>query len=247
MTTTGVRFPTAPRWYRPILAAEDAILHRLRDRLPTQAHLHDEQSAQASDFAWNERLGVLAAERMVPGNNASPYMVAHVARYVWAMGIARGKRAVDLGSGDGYGAELLSWVCPDVVGVDISAKAVDAARTRYPRPQFRQGDLTSAENIPSADVAVCFEVLEHLRDPQALLAAVATRVPRLLVSIPNPLAGGSHINPHHIVDWPLRTVKAHLRRAGARRIRAYHQGLWQHQVRRTAAPYHVIWLFDVQF
>lgn len=245
MTTT--RFATAPRWYRLVLSLEDAILYRFRDRLPTQAHLHDEANTATSNFVLNERLGVLAAERMVPGNNASPYMVQHVARYLWAMGRVRGQRVLDLGCGDGYGSELLSWVCPQVVGIDISESALAHARRLYSRPEYRHGDLTNPAELPDADVAVCFEVVEHLHNAQELLDAVGSRVPRLLMSVPNPLVGGSHINPHHVNDWPLRTVRTNLRRAGATRIRAYNQGLKRYGVRRFAASCHSAWLFDVRF
>jgi SAM-dependent methyltransferase len=242
-----LKFPTAPRWYRPVLAAEDAILYRLRELLPTQAHLHDQSNTATTDFVLNERLGVLAAERMVPGNNSSPYMIQHVARYLWAMNRVRGCRVLDLGCGDGYGSELLSWVCPEVTGIDISETVLAEARERYRRPHFRCADLTVAEDIPDADVAVCFEVIEHLHNAQQLLNAVGARLPRLLLSAPNPLAGGSHINPHHVNDWPMSRMKANLRRAGAKRIRTYNQGLHRYQVRRFAAPYHSAWLLDVRF
>lgn len=245
MSTT--RFPSAPGWYRPILAAEEALLHRLRHRIPTQAHLHDQAHLDTCNFVLNERLGVLAAERMVPGNNASPHMIQHVARYVWAMARVRGLRVVDLGCGDGYGSELLSWVCPEVVGVDIDEGTLAAARTRYQHAKFHLGDLTDPMSIPQGDVAVCFEVIEHLPDAKELLAAVAGRVPRLLMSVPNPLISGSHINPHHVNDWPRSLVKANLRNVGAKSIRSYNQGVRRYDVRRFAASYHGTWLFDVRF
>lgn len=239
-------FASAPPWYRTVLRAEDALLYSLRDRLPTSAHLQDGE-VETSGFVLNERLGVLAAERMVPGNNASPYMVQHVARYVWAMSAVQGKRVADLGCGDGYGSELLSWVCPEVIGVDVSEEALGHARECYSGPEFRQGDLTQPAGVPDADVAVCFEVLEHLHDGPALLRSVSSRVPRLLLSFPNPLVGGSHINPHHVNDWPLSTVKANLRRAGAKKITSYHQSLWSHDVRRFASSIHTVWILDIRF
>jgi SAM-dependent methyltransferase len=244
---TTTRFPSAPSWYRPVLTAEDAILYRLRNHLPTQNHLHDETHLDTCNFVLNERLGVLAAERMVPGNNASPHMIQHIARYLWAMARVRGCRVIDLGCGDGYGSELLSWVCPEVIGIDIDEGALTAARARYQHPQFYVGDLTDPTSIPQGQVAVCFEVIEHLPDPKKLLAAVSERVPRLLMSVPNPLVSGSHINPHHVNDWPKSFVKTNLRNVGAKRIRAYNQGLRRYDVRRFAAGHHGTWLFDVQF
>ncbi|MDO9354648.1 MAG: class I SAM-dependent methyltransferase [Solirubrobacteraceae bacterium] len=245
------RFPSAPAWYRPLLQLEDQVLLRLRDRLPTQAHLHGDDEATA-DYAENERLGIRSAERIVPGANASPYMVQHVGRYLWAMDAARGKHVIDLGCGDGYGTFLLSWVAASAVGIDLSASAITAAREQYSGhhagPQYREGDLTKADQLPgSADLATCFEVLEHVPQAQLVLETAAQRVPRLLMSVPNPLAGGSHINPHHVVDWPLSKWKRVARSAGAESITAHHQSLRGYRVQRRAAPWHAFWLLDIRF
>ena len=239
-------FPTAPPWYRPVLRLEERVLYAMRDRLPTVAHLHGDD-AQTANYAVNDRLGVKAAERIVPGANASPYMVQHVGRYLWAMSACRGLSALDLGSGDGYGTFMLSWVASKAIGIDLSEVAVAAARETYDGPEYRCADLTDPESLPSADIAVCFEVLEHISDAPRLLAAVAERLPRLLLSVPNPLVGGSHINPHHVNDWPLSSLKGLLRSAGAKRMRAYHQHVRGYRVTRGAAPWHGTWLLDVSF
>lgn len=246
MDTRSGHFPTAPAWYRPVLRLEERALYVMRDRIPTVAHLHGDDD-QTANYAVNERLGIKAAERIVPGANASPYMVQHVARYVWAMAACRGGSVVDLGSGDGYGTFMLSWVASRAIGIDVSQVAVDAARQSYAGPEYRCADLTHPDSVPEADLGVCFEVLEHIAGAPAVLAAAAERLPRLMLSVPNPLAGGSHINPHHVNDWPLSHLKSVLRSAGARRIGMYHQHVRGYRVGRGAAPWHGIWLLDVGF
>lgn len=243
-------FGTAPAWYRPLLRAEAAVLERFKDRLPHTADLHGDDG-QLADYA-STALGVRAAERMVPGANASPYMIEHVARYLWAMSIARGQDVVDLGSGEGYGTFLLSWTASSAHGFDISETAVAHARTRYQGPRYSVADICSGDGLPTASLAVCFEVLEHLHDPRGLLDAAAKRYPRLLVSFPNPLVGGSHINPHHVNDWPLSKLKHELRHAGAKRLKGYHQRghprpRGDYVVRRGAYSWDATWLFDVRF
>jgi SAM-dependent methyltransferase len=239
-------FETAPPWFRPVLHAEMLVLRRLRDRLPTQAHLHGDDEAVA-DYAVSP-IGIRCSERLVMGANASAYVPEHVSRYVWALNEARGQRVVDLGCGDGYGTLMLSWSAQQAIGVDRSETAVQHARETYPRgPEYRIADLTVPEQIPDADVGVCFEVLEHLDDPDTFLRAIGSRLPRLLVSFPNPLVGGSHINAHHVNDWPLRTLKEHLRAAGARELKLHHQGVRHHQIGRGAAPWHGTWLVDARF
>jgi SAM-dependent methyltransferase len=243
-------FDTAPAWYRPLLGAEAALLRRFKDRLPSTASLHGED-AHLANYA-STSLGVPAVERMVPGANASPYMIEHVGRYLWAMKIARGKDVVDLGCGDGYGTFLLSWTASSAHGFDLSQSAIERARQRYQGPRYDVADICVGERLPSASLAVCFEVLEHLHEPEALLAAAARRYPRLLISFPNPLVGGSHINPHHVNDWPLSKLKRLLRRAGARGLVGYHQRghprpRGDYVVRRGAISWNATWIFDVRF
>jgi SAM-dependent methyltransferase len=239
------RFPTAPTWYRPVLEAEQLVLRRVQSRLPHNADLHG-ADADTADYKTSG-LGIKSGERIVPGGNASPYMLEHVARYTWAMGVARSGSVVDLGCGDGYGTLMLSWTASRATGIDRSQTAIDRAIDRYAPVTFVSGDLDLPATIPHADLAVCFEVLEHVRNPTGLLQTIAERAGRLLVSFPNPLAGGSHINPHHVNDWPLSKLKHELRSAGARRLRGYHQRRGDTIVRRGAHPWHLTWLFDVEF
>lgn len=243
-------FQTAPAWYRPLLGAEAAILRRFKDRLPHTADLHGDDGDVAG-YA-NTDLGVPSAERMVPGGNASPYMVEHAGRYLWAMGETRGQDVVDLGCGEGYGTFLLSWTASSAHGIDVDQTTVERASRRYPDARYSVADICQTYELPPASVAVCFEVLEHLHAPHRLLEAAAQRYPRLLLSFPNPLLGGSHINPHHVNDWPLSTLKRALRKLGAKKLKAHHQRGYPRSrgdyiVRNAARPWHATWLFDVQF
>jgi 2-polyprenyl-3-methyl-5-hydroxy-6-metoxy-1,4-benzoquinol methylase len=168
--------------------------------------------------------GVLIGERTIPGAVRGWGMAHHAGRYLWAMPRVEGCRVADLGCGTGYGSYLLSWSgATSVTAVDISPDAIAYAREHYAGVDYRVGDLTDAGTLPDADVAVCFEVLEHIPSPQRVLATALSRYERLLLSLPNPLFGGSHLNPHHIQDWPLRKLKQQLRIAGAKQIKTYHQ------------------------
>lgn len=276
-------FSTAPRWFAQILKAENFVLKRTHKFLPKQADLHNQDNKGTSDFSYNKDLDLLAAERMVPGNNASPYMVQHVARYLWAMSIVRGESVVDLGCGDGYGTHLLSWVSPEVYGVDLDLQAIQEAWKEYgskesfqklsareqveifndseiaewrkhemgsnpTAPVYKIADLTKSQELPAVRYGVCFEVMEHLKNPQEILQSIAdSNIQEVLFSIPNPLAGGSHINPHHINDWSLGLFKSYLKEAGAKEIKQYHQGLKRYQVKRGAFYWDLNWLFEVRF
>jgi SAM-dependent methyltransferase len=101
----------------------------------------------------------------------------HWHRYAFARGLAHGRRVLDAACGEGYGSALLAEVAPEVVGVDISAAAIDHARTRYagrPRLRFECADAAALGFADAAfDLVVSFETLEHLAAQQELVAGFA--------------------------------------------------------------------------
>ena len=145
-----------------------------------------------------------AAERFVPAEMAGTQTEAqHVARYLLAASLAAGRRVLDAGCGVGYGAKIISAAgAASVVGVDLSADAIAAARALTPdNTTFVVGDLRGLD-MPSAsfDLVVCFEVLEHIVEQEAVMDELARLTAPggvLLASSPNRdvyLPG----NPHHI-------------------------------------------------
>lgn len=101
----------------------------------------------------------------------------HWHRYAFALAVARGKRVLDAACGEGYGSNLLAGVAEHVSGVDISAEAIEHARTRYgdrDNLEFHGGDAAQlAFADKSFDVVVSFETLEHLLAQEALVAGFA--------------------------------------------------------------------------
>ncbi|MDZ4814365.1 MAG: class I SAM-dependent methyltransferase [Pseudomonadota bacterium] len=101
----------------------------------------------------------------------------HYHRYAFVRAMVAGRRVADVACGEGYGAMLLAKTAASVHGLDISAEAIEHARTRYAAQtnlQFEQGD---ACKLPwadqSLDVVTSFETLEHLHDQESLIAGFA--------------------------------------------------------------------------
>jgi ubiquinone/menaquinone biosynthesis C-methylase UbiE len=97
----------------------------------------------------------------------------HFHRYALAAEWAAGLKVLDAACGEGYGSHLLAARAADVVGIDISAGAVEHAQSRYSRANLRflQADCCSTPfDASSFDCVVSFETLEHLHNQQALLA-----------------------------------------------------------------------------
>src|SRR5437870_10634468 len=104
-----------------------------------------------------------------------PCFGADLARHLAAYHLARpycvGKRVLDAGCGEGYGAALLAEVAAQVVGVDRSWPALARARARY-----RGNLLFACANLEQLgalgcrfDVACNFQVVEHFAVPEQLL------------------------------------------------------------------------------
>lgn len=115
----------------------------------------------------------------------------HLARYRWAAALAEGKRVLDAGCGTGYGAELLAGAeAAEVVAIDVDREVIEAAqRDGSSAVTFAAADLRELPaGLGKFDVVVCFEVLEHIDEPEAALdrlAAVVAPDGLLVVSSPN--------------------------------------------------------------
>lgn len=127
----------------------------------------------------------------------------HVARYEFAAAMLKGKRVIDFACGVGYGAKILAGTAKRVLAYDIDREALayGCQNYRHARLSFAVGDASKPGKLPPADAAVCFETIEHLEDPRALLLALRASCDWLLASVPNesafPWAGHAHHFRHY--------------------------------------------------
>lgn len=90
-----------------------------------------------------------------------------------------GKKVVDIGCGGGILAESMARKGADVTGIDLSEKALKVAdlHSLESGVQVRY-ELIAAEDLAAReperfDVVTCMEMLEHVPDPAAIVAACA--------------------------------------------------------------------------
>jgi 2-polyprenyl-3-methyl-5-hydroxy-6-metoxy-1,4-benzoquinol methylase len=97
-------------------------------------------------------------------------------------------RVVDLGCGEGVIAQKLHENFPSMnyLGVDYSEMMLNQARKLNPSLEFVKDDLMHFQPTEAnGDVFLCLEVLEHLRDPNALLSRIASfKMKAVLISVP---------------------------------------------------------------
>jgi len=88
-----------------------------------------------------------------------------------------GKRVVDVGCGGGILSEALAARGAEVVGIDLGEKALGVAKLHQletgSEVDYRlvAAEALAAETPAAFDVVACMELLEHVPDPAAIVAA----------------------------------------------------------------------------
>ncbi len=157
----------------------------------------------------------ITGERTVPGVWHENYWFRrHEVVYERLADLVRGRRVLEAGCGDGYGANLLSKTSGQLIALDYDDYAAGHVRMAYPRlPVVRANLVALPFDDESFDVVVSLQTIEHLWDQNAFVAE-CMRVLRgdgtLVVSTPNTLTfpPGNIYHPHELDAAQLHDVVA---------------------------------------
>lgn len=135
----------------------------------------------------------------------------------------RPRRIMEIGCGEGYVLAAIqeAGVEADLIGIDLSTEAIDAARQRVEPPaELIVGDAREVSRTYAdrgADLIMMLEVLEHLEDPAQMLDDLrAIGSGHVLLSVPRePIFRGLNLarlknvrdlgnDPEHINHWSSR-------------------------------------------
>lgn len=106
-------------------------------------------------------------------------------RLEWINGISplQGQSVLDVGCGGGILADSMARKGADVLGIDLSIKALKVAQmhaleAQTPRVDYREvsAEALAAEAAGQFDMVTCMEMLEHVPDPASVVQACATLV-----------------------------------------------------------------------
>lgn len=159
-------------------------------------------------------------ERIIPGRVNADLLNEHLCRYKFAELLVADKVVLDIGSGVGYGSQILATKASSVIAVDLSEEAVRYAGNEYPGDNIHWvvgdgHDLPLASD--SVDVVVSYELIEHLHQQQAHLLELG-RVLRpngfVIISTPNRVfyTQESHqVNPFHTHEFDFQEFVSFLK------------------------------------
>lgn len=155
-------------------------------------------------------------ERCVPWADDVQVIYEHYHRYAVAAAWVRGRRVLDLATGEGYGAALLAAAAAEVVGVDIDEPTVAHASARYPHVRFTVGSITDPALLADEgpfDVITCFEAIEHVTEHDDLVRLVRARLAPggvFVVSTPDTAVythQHGNDNPYHVRELTERQFR----------------------------------------
>ncbi len=167
--------------------------------------------AEPNFLQGNQPAGVppleLTGERTLPDVPEENYWYRrHVAVYEWIAEHCGGLRVVDLACGEGYGSDLLARNAAEAIGVDANPEAFEHARARYRRSNlsFQRGLVEDFDR--EVDAVVFLQTIEHIHEPEKLLAGIARIAPIAYISTPNrltlaPEGAEKSDNPWHLREY----------------------------------------------
>jgi methionine biosynthesis protein MetW len=144
------------------------------------AHTPDiKESSPDYDAYWRDKRG--------HGTMGEPGIFQfHRARWILPR-IDEGDSVAEFGCGD---AATLLWLKQrkkiEAIGIDVSDYALDFAKSRGIRTHRVDAKSADWDSLPEADTYLLLEVLEHMPDPEVVLAKVLSKArKKVIISIPN--------------------------------------------------------------
>jgi len=131
-----------------------------------------------------QKFGDLAHKWWDKNSEFKPLHAINPLRLNWIDGLVglKGKRVLDVGCGGGILSESMYFKGAEVIGIDLGEKALNVAKLHQLESgakvdyQYVSVEELATQQQASFDVVTCMEMLEHVPDPAAIIAACARLV-----------------------------------------------------------------------
>jgi SAM-dependent methyltransferase len=156
----------------------------------------------------------LTGERTLPDVPAENYWFRrHLAVYQWVADRCAGLDVVDMACGEGYGTDVLARRARRVTGVDANPQAYEHARAKYSRPGVRFVRDLIETYVEPCDAVVFLQTIEHVKEPDKVLAHFKAMAGTVYVSTPNlltlaPPGAEKSDNPWHLREYRAQEFRA---------------------------------------
>jgi 2-polyprenyl-3-methyl-5-hydroxy-6-metoxy-1,4-benzoquinol methylase len=150
-----------------------------------------ETTEEARRYGYNDYLGEANKKLLA---KAAECKLRLASAYVDVVG----QSCLEIGCATGEFCELVANKAANVIGIDLAAEAIASATRRYPRINFRQGNLSALGEQEQFDTIFAFELIEHVESPTAFLRELAVHLRpggRLVITTPN-YNCGKRVGPH---------------------------------------------------
>ena len=156
----------------------------------------------------------LTGERTLPDVPVENYWFRrHLAVYEWIAARCAGLDVVDMACGEGYGTDVLARRARRVTGVDANPDAFEHARAKYTQAGVRFVRDLIETYIEPCDAVVFLQTIEHVKQPEKVLAHFKQMADVVYVSTPNvltlaPPGADKSDNPWHLREYRAREFRS---------------------------------------
>ncbi|MCA9396998.1 MAG: class I SAM-dependent methyltransferase [Candidatus Omnitrophica bacterium] len=116
-----------------------------------------------------------------PSQESAKMVAKHLSAYEFTSAYAQGKKALEIGHGDGYGSSRMAKIAAHVTAIDLFEQNVETANKRYSDANlsFLAMNATELEFADETfDLVFSFQVIEHI--PRQQLGKYASEIKRVL-------------------------------------------------------------------
>ncbi|NLW32412.1 MAG: class I SAM-dependent methyltransferase [Fibrobacter sp.] len=156
-------------------------------------------------------------ERMLPVQNGEVSVVfsRHKFAYKYVSQFVANKSVIDIGCGAGYGCKILSETADTVLGIDYNKEAILYCKENFSAPNITFLNIDASKHFEPEtkfDVAVTFQVIEHIHDINGFLEQIKRIVKpggKIFITTPNSDInnGKESENPFHVNEMDYKRFK----------------------------------------